>query len=628
MSTAVRAIPVLIAVAIALFFQTPILRSADVAVTSDADAGAGSLREAIGLATSGDVIVFDIPLPAPVITLNAPLPQLSGDTSFRNDGAASVVIDRNGTSAWQFSGGTIDPTGLNFVDGGVPSTDADIITTSDTTLIGSATLTGNLTSLGAISPGVTAGFGSFGTFEVTGDVDASNSTLVTDIDSAQSDLLRVGGTATLTDAVLNPNFTGNSFSAGQSFTVVEAGGIVGTFANAGDIYDLPNQPFLEAVQDAALPANQFGFLIQDNGASFQSVASGCNQSSAAAILDELQALGTAAVMALRNESSESVALAIDQLSGSIYPSLIGAEINHIQSNVASVRDRIALQQIADQSTEGVFWARGYGISGKASRDACRTVGYLQEIGGLELGTGLRGANGLAVYTFAHLADSQIRTREVHQRADVESYRIGGLVEYQHGSSYAVVAGGAGTQEYEVRRWLDAFQGSEFAESSFDGTSQFGYVELGHLVYYDECIANSPYLGMQVSRVDLDSVVETGDADFAISTAGGDGESFRSVLGLSLRQIGRTPLGPATTWFRAGWMHEFGNESETFTSQLATATVNQLLDQGVETGRDWGFIRLQLDMAVFLGGQFTVSYLGQYNSRSSINTGLAGVHWTF
>lgn len=608
--------------------QAPFLHAADVVVTSDADSGAGSLREAIGVATSGDVVVFDIPLPAPVIILGTPLPQLSDDISFRNDGAASVVIDRNGTAAWQFIGGTIDPTGLNFVDGGVPSADADIITSTGTTLIGNGALDGNLTAPGTISPGATAGLGSFGTFEVTGDVDASNSTFAMDIDSAQSDLIRVGGTVTLTDAVLNPKFSGSSFVAGQSLTVVEAAGIVGSFANSGDIYGLPNQPFLEAVQDAALPANQFGFLIQDNGASFQSVVSGCNQSSAAAVLDELQALGTAAVTALRNESADTVALAVDQLSGSIYPSLIVAEINHIQSNVASVRDRIALQQIDDQSAEGGFWARGYGVSGKASRDACRTVGYLQETGGLELGTGLRGANGWAVYAFAHLADSQIRTREVHQRADVESYRIGGLVEYQHGNSYAVVAGGAGTQEYEVRRWLDAFEGSDFAESSFDGTSQFGYVELGHLVYYDECIVNSPYLGLHASRVDLDSAVETGDAEFALSTTGGDGESFRSVLGLSLRQSGRTTLGPATTWFRAGWMHEFGSESETFTSQLATATVNQLQDQGVETGRDWGFVRLQMDMAVFLGGQLTVSYLGQYNSRSSINTGLAGVHWTF
>ena len=434
-ATAIPIISIRLAIAIGLFVQVPFARAADVVVTSDADSGAGSLREAIGIANSGDVIVFDIPGPAPVIALVTPLPQLSGDISFRNDGAVNVVIDRNGNAAWQFSGGTIDPTGLNFVDGGVPSVDADVITTADTTMIGDAIFNGNLTSPGTIAPGTTAAVGSFGTFEVSGDFDASNSTIAVDIEPGQSDLVRVGGITTLTGALLTPTFSGDAFFAGQSFTIVDAGGIVGAFTNATDVYALPNQPFLEAIQDTALPANQFGFLIQDNGASFQTVVTGCNQTSAAIVLDELQALGTIpAVTALRNGTADTVAMAIDQLSGSIYPSLIEAEINHIQSNIASVRDRVSLQGLDAHRAKRVFWTRGYGVSGQASRDDCRTIGYRQEIGGLELGMGLRGVNGWSFYTFAHMADTVINSREVSQQADVESYRIGGLVEYRRGDS--------------------------------------------------------------------------------------------------------------------------------------------------------------------------------------------------
>jgi len=618
--------------AIAMSMQASILNAADVVVTSDADTGVGTLREAVGTAVSGDVIVFDIPAAAPVITLATPLPQLTGDISFRNDGTANVVLDRNGTTAWEFIGGTIDPTELIIVNGGAPSADADIVTNAETTITGNAILTGNLSAPGTISPGALAASGSIGTLEITGDLDATEATIPIDIDSTgatQTDLISVGGTVTLNDATVNPTFAGQAFSPGQNFTIIEAGSIVGAFANAGDVYALPNQPFLEAVQDVALPVTQFGFFVQDNGASFDSVVTGCNQTSAAGLLDELQALGTvAAVTTLREGTGETVAMAVDQLSGSIYPSLINAEINHIQNNLASVRDRVSSQGTYVDSIQKVAWARGYGASAQVDRDACETVGYQHVIGGVELGAGLRTNVGLAIYAFGHLADSTVETRGVDQTADVSSYRVGGIIEYRGANSYVIAAGGSGTQDYEVRRSLDAFDGSTFAESSFEGASKFAYIEFGNTWFQNEHTNYGPYVGLSAGRVDLDPVTETGDANFALNTPGGVGDSYRSIVGLSFTQSAMTNFGLATTRFRAGWMHEYGNQFEVFQSQLAAATPSLLIDQGVAAGRDWGFVRMQADMGVILGGQLTASYLGQYNTRSSINTGLLGLHWAF
>lgn len=181
------------------------LYAADVFVTSDADSGAGTLREAIGTAVSGDVIVFNIPAASPVITLATQLPDLTADIAFRNDGPDNVFIDRNGTAAWGFSSGTIDPTGLILVDGGVPSADADIIAAAGTTLFGGAALQGNLTTPGTIAPGRSAASGDIGTFTVTGDLVATDATFNLDIDSAgaaQTDLVSVSGTATVTDSTL------------------------------------------------------------------------------------------------------------------------------------------------------------------------------------------------------------------------------------------------------------------------------------------------------------------------------------------------------------------------------------------------------------------------------------------
>ncbi len=87
---------------------------------------------------------------------------------------------------------------------------------------------------------------------------------------------------------------------------------------------------------------------------------------------------------------------------------------------------------------------------------------------------------------------------------------------------------------------------------------------------------------------------------------------------------------ATTRLRFGWLHEYLDESETFVSQVAAGgtPTGSLLDEGVAAGTDWGFVRMQLDWGVLLGGQFMVAYQGQYNRDSSFNSLLAGTRWVF
>ncbi|PAY18498.1 serine protease [Rhodopirellula sp. SM50] len=608
--------------------------AADVVVENANDSGTGSFRNAITNANSGDVIVFDIPGATPTINLLSDLPSISGDVSFRNENMITVFIDRNGQNAWQLDGGVSNLSGLYFQDGGVPSTDADITTSSSTTLFGNGTFTGNLTTPGTISPGDAATAGSFGTFGVTGNLDASNAKINLDIESqagsTQNDLVNVTGTATVTGATLRPTFTGDDFSIGQTITVLSAGTLSGTITVDPATSSFANQPFLEAIENPSPSANEIGFLIQDNGLSFATVTSGCNQTSAASFMDDANAGSVSSVQTLRNGTSSEVSMAIAQLSGSIYPSLIGAEINHIQNNLESVRDRVALQPLGPRTEpQAVFWTRGYGMSGQVDRDDCQTAGYRQEVGGLELGAGMRGTNGWSVYSFAHLSGGEINSREVQQHAEIESYRGGGLVEYLGQTFYAIVSGGAGTQSYDVRRSLDAFSSSAYAESSFDGSAQFGYFELGKVLGNRQTVW-VPHFGLHATRVELDPISESGNSDLLLSTGGGEGDALRSVLGLSVNQSGGTPLGRATTRIRFGWMHEYLDEFETFRSQLVSGAVpNAVLeDQGVAAGRDWAVLRLQVDMGVLLGGQLTTAYLGQYNSRASLNSGLAGLEWTY
>ena len=609
----------------------------DILVTTDADSGAGSLREAFTQAASGDRIVFDIP-GTPTIQLLSDLPTVVGDISFANNNVPVVTIDRNSNAALDFDGSLVDPTVLVINTSGAPSPDADINASTTTTIFGNGDVTGNLQVPGTLAPGANADPGTIGTLNVTGDLDLSSAQVQLDISatggSTSSDLVNVTGTATVAGATLDPNFIGNEFAIGQQFLVLDTtNALGGAFANQGDVFAVPNQPFLQAVNDFTRAPNDFGFLIEDNGNSFTTIVSGCNQTSASVLLDQLQASGTppTAVVALRNGSTEQVLLAVNQLSGSIYPSLIGAEINHIQNNLESVRDRIALQLNSPSSQRAIHpWVRAYGVNGQVDHDDCQTMGYHHQIGGIELGCGLGSTNGLTAHTFAHLATANLDSRGVDQDADIDSYRMGGSVEYIGQNAYVLAVGGAGVQEYDVRRSLTALQGSSFAESSFDGSAQFGYFELGTMMSANPASVLTPYLALHATRVDLDSITETGDAEFALINNGGDGDSLRGVLGLAIVQSSPTPIGTARTGLRFGWMHEYLDESELFVSQVAGGgtPTGSLADRGVAAGKDWGFVRMQVDMGTLLGGQFMVAYEGQFNSNSSFNSFLAGTGWIY
>jgi uncharacterized protein with beta-barrel porin domain len=606
--------------------------AADIMVTSDADSGAGTLRDAIETAVSGDRIVFDIP-GVPTIQLLSDLPTISGDIAFANANPVDVTIDRNGNGPLVFQVGAVDPTSLNIVDG-LGGTPIDIQASAGSTLYGADRLSANIVNPGTMAPGPAPTAGSIGTFDLTGDLDATGATFELDLQSSggplQSDLIDVDGVLTVSGATLQPNFVGDQFQIGDNFLVINSTNpIVGPFANETDAFALPDQPFLEAVADGS-PANQFGFDIQDNGASFASVTAGCNQLSAAAALDEFfgRPVPPTAVDALRNGTFSQVDNAINQLSGSIYPSLVSAELNHIQANLDSIRDHVVLRGDPNyRSAILVPWVRGYGIAATAETDDCLTPGYRYEVGGVELGSVVNLSDGVSAFGYTHLANASMNVRGVDQHADVNAYRFGGGFQYVGYDAYVFATGGGGVQDYDVRRSLDAFAGSTFVESSFDGSASFGYVEVGS-VYGQAPAAFNPYLALQSSRVSVDPVVETGDAEFALSNPGIDGDSLRGSLGIAYDQTGPTPIGPARSRLRAGWLHEFLDSNESVRSVFADTNPTAIFvdDRGVSLGRDWGLVGYELEWAIFHHGQLSAGYQGQFNSQSAFSSFLAGAEW--
>ena len=598
--------------------------AADISVTSAADAGAGTLREAMTNAASGDRIVFDIPVMS-TITLASDLPAVAGDVSFDNINAA-VAIDRNGFAALSLNGSQVDPTNLVINTGGAASPDADIIAGGGSTVFGAGALSGNLEVPNVLAPGATSTAGDVGTLAITGNLNMANATGQFDVSATTTglanDQVTVTGTTDVSGATLAPNFIGDRFAPTQQFLLIDGSSpIVGMFANQAETFTITGSDFLEAVVDGTLAADDFGLVIQDNGTTFASTVTGCNHLAAAAIMDDLRvsAPGSDAVIGLLNGTTSEAAAAIGQVTGSIYPSLIGAEIFHVQNSIESIRDRIALQRFGSSSSHGFMpWVRPYGISGQVDPDDCETHGYRHEVGGLELGASFDRGGTFTSHIFGTLATADISLRAVDQDADVDSYRIGGALQYHGAMIYVIAAGGAGNQDYEVTRSLDAISGSTAAMSAFDGSTAFGYVELGSSVnqYF------TPFISLHGTTVDLDAATETGDATFALAVPEINGESLRSVLGLSVQKSSHV----ATTRMRFGWLHEYLDEAQSIVTPTAGgATLTSL---GVKPGIDWAFVRAQIDMGAFLGGNFSVAYQGQFNSRSSYNLLVGGLNWVY
>ena len=203
---------------------------------------------------------------------------------------------------------------------------------------------------GTLAPGSDANAGTIGDFEVVGELDLSNSQVQIDLSAASgttdSDQITVSETATLTGGTLSFSFSGNEFEIGQQFLILATGNSLGTsFAIQGDAFAIPDRPFLELVEETLL---------------------------------------------------------VHQLSGSIYPSLIGAEINHIQNNLESVRDRVVLQRYHAVAPPAIMpWVRAYGVSARAETDHCNTNGYYQDFFGVELGFALSNQQGLSSHVSAH-----------------------------------------------------------------------------------------------------------------------------------------------------------------------------------------------------------------------------------
>jgi uncharacterized protein with beta-barrel porin domain len=554
---------------------------------------------------------------------------VTGDTTIRSGGTlnltgtlgGNVTIDSGGTLVGDIVVGAMKEYQVNgILNGGT-------VIQQGGTLSGSGTITGITTSNGRLNARTATS--DIATLAFGNDLNINGGTMQVDVNAGgteagvNNDLYTVNGDVGINGGTLEIKTISANFLDGVTYTFLQS---TGTISGAFDSI-IDDLPFFE--MSMFYLENSVSFRINEVDASFEQIATGCNQASVGAYLDYFKPIAVDdlndVIDALRRSNTAQVRAGLDQLGGQIYPTLINSQLQQTSFSLAMLRDQLVLDNLHRQTDVGSrAWVRGYGIGGDTEQDSCGTQGYTYSLGGTEIALQRGFEGGVDLGVFTNLSWSRVNTGAVGQRADVEGVQLGGTAQYTGDFVYVLGIGGAGYQEYDVNRNISIAGGmvDRVARSKFDGQQGFGYFESG-LILATGAMNWSPYSSIQFISVDQGDVRETGAGSVNLVGRSLSTDSVRSILGLSLQESAPTGLGLATTKVRIGWMHEYADTNERFEARFIDE--DRFFEvQGVDHGRDWAVIGCNLQWALFQHSTALFAYQGQANTYQALHAGALGI----
>lgn len=199
-----------------MFAATGAARAATLTVTNTNDAGAGSLRQAIISAASGDTIVFDATVFASAQTINLTSGELSigKNLTISGTGARRLTVQRSSSSATNFrvfnvASGIVNISGMTISNGNDSGGGSGLLNLNGTVTLNNVTVSGNTGGSGAVR-------------NSSGVITILNSTVSNNLDFAGAGGVLVGGG---TVNIANSTVSGNS-ATGAGGIGVSSGGLL------------------------------------------------------------------------------------------------------------------------------------------------------------------------------------------------------------------------------------------------------------------------------------------------------------------------------------------------------------------------------------------------------------------
>ncbi|MEH0832186.1 autotransporter domain-containing protein [Pectobacterium cacticida] len=462
-----------------------------------------------------------------------------GNGTLRKDGTATLTYTGDASS---FTGTTQVTNGALAING---SLGGSINVIDGATVSGDGTI-GTLTvdSGSKLAPG-----NSIGTLTVSGDLTLADGAIYeveVDPDTRESDLIAVGGKATLGNASVLQVGQDGDYRLASTYTILTADkGIDGTFAAIRS-----NYAFLDA--NLGYTPHAVTMQLVRNDMTFAAVAATANQSAVASAVESL-GTGHAVYDAVATLDRGAPQHAFDTLSGESYASLGGA----IARGTLTVSDTVT--EHARSIDENNVWINVYGgrhdangANGTADTDY-RSHGFL-----LGLDGALSDNMTLGMFVGADKGDFDVNGRRFS--ADVDNYQLGAYVNYTH-NRLGLTFGTAGSWgDITTQRNVTVGSLNEKLSADLDARTLQVFGET-RITFDINAVAVEPFARVTHIASKLNGFSETG----GVAALGGERinmDTTFSTLGVRLeRNFGQQDQ-PWTVNGSIGWRHAFGDTNPT------------------------------------------------------------------
>ena len=482
---------------------------------------------------------------------------------------------------------------------------------------GTLAVTGSLAGSVSVWPGATfAGNGVVG-----GSLDLqSGSTYQAAIGSNGANLIRVGGTATVTGAAVDLASVDFSPVLGSPYTILTANSVTGAFGSVTD--DL-----LFLTPSLSYDSKDVFLTLTRNGVAFGSVAVTPNQLATANAIDA-EAIGSPLSEALVAQSAAGARQAFDALSGEIHASAVSAAFDDARLPREAVLDRLASLDRAPatgaaagfaavnaiaaptlQTQAFAAWGQAFGSFGRIGGDG-NAATLDRSVGGFILGADASPDNRYRLGVAGGYTQSTLSLDARASSGHVDSTFAGvyggatlNALQLRGGALYAY-------NRYGTNRSV-VFPGFSDADSAgYGGDTLQAFGEAGWrigLSGFSRQTSIEPFVGAAAMHIGAASFSEAGGAA-ALNGAGVGYDYAATTLG-ARAEATLFDNAPLVARGMLGWRHVFGDVRPTSTLAFAGAPSIPFAVAGapiardalaVEAGVDWRLTR-QATVGVFYSG---------------------------
>lgn len=600
---------------------------------SEAAAGAGNIVAAGGIAF-GDgsaTLVFN---------------HTSDNLIFNNvlSGANGAIRQIAGVT--DLTANSPDFAGFMTVVGGTLKVNGTLSAASANVFGGTFGGSGTIGALTVQSGGTVAPGNSIGTLHVAETfTQLAGSTYLAELSSAgPSDLISVGGTATLGGSV---RVTGDSsYRFGQSFTILSADDLSGTYASDTVRLSAFATGTLSYVDDSDV------VLTVSKSRSFASAGKSANQRAVASVLDGLPVDSELVIAAAHQQTGKDARAAYDSLSGEFNATLVGQTIEASQIVRDSMTDRLraafglagasqgpvatqlsygpapndpAGRAIAAPTTPGpAVWTRAYG-NWLDSRGNGNAAGARQTIGGVLFGAdaALNDPSTRIGMMFGYGRGSVSSTGR-SSSATTDDYHVGVYGGQQWGALGLRLGGALSLRDADTERHLN-FSG--FSEDTKGRqrlmTSQVN-ADLGYNIRMGS-LALEPFAAAAYVRVNGLSDRESGSSA-KLNVLDNDAGVGFSTLGLRFGQDFTAAGQPLAVRGSVAWRHAFGDVTPGVRQSFGSGSAFTV--SGTPIARNTLVAEGGVDFRLAGGATLGLTTTGTLGSDTRSLSGRADLRWSF